>query len=705
MLNFYYAYSFTWGIVLSLYLLGWSGLNTALHPALLVFFLLTIMLSIWPGKLFSDRFIVKERNIPPLPTWAMLVILGCGAIGFVQMGYIPVTGFFDSTYDYSILINQEASIFRTIGIVGSVFGVNYQFYRLLNKKTRMDIIKLLLFVFYLLMMSSRGPFVICAITCFFLYCSCAHFKMTLSRGAVLIILLVTGLWLFGIFGNMRSGFEWNDSSYIFQLGHYDGYWPAILPKELCWAYSYLTSPLSNLNYAFTQDVMIDPVNFIYDFLPMMISKNLPLYNPVDAPLLVPYFNVSSVWSGYYQHLGVFGMFLGYFLQIIVMNVWHLCARDTDYEQLMLAYCMECTIMSFFVNSFVYPYMSYPAILLALICIVQKARNMQRPQDTVPVLARDKNGGPTLASPRGIGVVIVAFNRVDCLKKALEAFEVQTVPPAYILVVDNASTDGTGAYLDEWAADNGSICQRYVMHEEENKGGSGGFHDGLQRAQGLDAGWIWLSDDDAYPEPDCIEIASKWIADNDCSDVSAICGSVINQGRIDTGHRRIIEVKNMRVRENQIPAEEYADDFEINALSFVGAIIKKSVIREIGLPLESYFIWYDDTEYSLRLSEVGQVICIPGIRVNHDASKSDDYLTWKGYYGQRNLLDMIMRHYPKPVYLYSLLRARLKALRLRKMNPEIGEMYRAAIRDQKSGKSGIDDVYKPGWKAGDNLAHG
>ena len=49
----------------------------------------------------------------------------------------------------------------------------------------------------------------------------------------------------------------------------------------------------------------------------------------------------------------------------------------------------------------------------------------------------------------IGAVVVTYNRLDKLKKALESFEKQLYLPAYVIVADNASTDGTAQYLRQW----------------------------------------------------------------------------------------------------------------------------------------------------------------------------------------------------------------------------------------------------------------
>lgn len=46
----------------------------------------------------------------------------------------------------------------------------------------------------------------------------------------------------------------------------------------------------------------------------------------------------------------------------------------------------------------------------------------------------------------IAVVLVTYNRLDCLKITLQRYASQTLQPAYVVVVNNASTDGTEAYL-------------------------------------------------------------------------------------------------------------------------------------------------------------------------------------------------------------------------------------------------------------------
>ena len=109
----------------------------------------------------------------------------------------------------------------------------------------------------------------------------------------------------------------------------------------------------------------------------------------------------------------------------------------------------------------------------------------------------------------IGAVIVTYNRLDKLKKCLAAYETQTYQPSKILVVNNASTDGTKEYLIQWEGDNTSPVQKYVLHMNENLGGAGGFAEGIRHMQDMEVDWIWIADDDAYPDEKCLEVIEQY----------------------------------------------------------------------------------------------------------------------------------------------------------------------------------------------------
>ena len=87
--------------------------------------------------------------------------------------------------------------------------------------------------------------------------------------------------------------------------------------------------------------------------------------------------------------------------------------------------------------------------------------------------------------------VVTHNRRDLLGRCLDHLERQDRAPDTILVIDNASSDGTPAMLQA----RGTLTIR-----QENLGSAGGWHRAIAHA--LEAGFdaIWLMDDDGYPDP-------------------------------------------------------------------------------------------------------------------------------------------------------------------------------------------------------------
>ena len=109
----------------------------------------------------------------------------------------------------------------------------------------------------------------------------------------------------------------------------------------------------------------------------------------------------------------------------------------------------------------------------------------------------------------IAVVLVTFNRLDKLKQAVEYYEQQTYPIQEVVIVDNHSTDGTIQYLKEWVNGKGNFKRKTVLLNE-NCGGAGGFGAGMDevldevRRHELDADWVAVADDDAFPRKNSFE---------------------------------------------------------------------------------------------------------------------------------------------------------------------------------------------------------
>ncbi|MER3603731.1 MAG: hypothetical protein C4298_08345, partial [Thermus sp.] len=82
-------------------------------------------------------------------------------------------------------------------------------------------------------------------------------------------------------------------------------------------------------------------------------------------------------------------------------------------------------------------------------------------------------------------VVVTYNRKELLRECLETLRGQTRKVDHILVVDNASTDGTEEVL------RAEFPEVEVLRLPENQGSSGGFHEGMKRAYEEGFDWLWL----------------------------------------------------------------------------------------------------------------------------------------------------------------------------------------------------------------------
>lgn len=299
----------------------------------------------------------------------------------------------------------------------------------------------------------------------------------------------------------------------------------------------------------------------------------------------------------------------------------------------------------------------------------------------------------------IGVVIVTYNRREKLKEALNAYDRQIVLPCEIIVVNNASTDGTEHYLDIWKAKEAEY-KKIVIHSEKNMGGSGGFYLGEVQATKDNLPWIMIADDDAYPECDYIDKLYAYIKNyKDEDNLAIVCGKVDERGKVTNIHRSFW--KSKWDRNFHVPASEHEykkSIFYPDFASYVGIIVNGKILKKAGLVDKDLFIWCDDTEHTYRLSLYGKIVCLPTVSIYHDVAESNKAISWKSYYGCRNDLLFFKRHFPMhfPVIVLKLFLKTLLCPLKGKPFAEV-KLRMAAMRDACLSRKGVNTTYKPGWK--------
>lgn len=250
------------------------------------------------------------------------------------------------------------------------------------------------------------------------------------------------------------------------------------------------------------------------------------------------------------------------------------------------------------------------------------------------------------TPTRVCAVIVTYNRKILLMQCLAAISEQTRKPDYILLVDNASTDGTAEILKA----NGWLSRPdlELLTLSENTGGAGGFAAGLSKAMTEGTDWAWMMDDDAKPHPAALEELMK-VADNPKN----IYGSLAVNGDDTAWTTTLMDERRTNVdKAADVPALA-----SVQSLPFLGFLIHRSLMKRIGLPSAGYFIAADDVEYCMRAQQVGADIFIVG-KSHIEHPKSDRYVAnlpgrqliclrlppWKRYYDTRNRLLIARKYY-------------------------------------------------------------
>ena len=243
----------------------------------------------------------------------------------------------------------------------------------------------------------------------------------------------------------------------------------------------------------------------------------------------------------------------------------------------------------------------------------------------------------------VAAVVVTYNRAELLARCLDGLAEQRRRPDAVIVVDNASSDGTRELLDT-RDDPGLV----TIHSEENLGGAGGFHLGVQAAydQGFDR--IWLMDDDVVPDPDCLAV----LMDHSGPALTAVREDL--QGRLcekaatsfDLASPLAIRPKRETVEQRYGSRAAMPAEVPLHNVAFEGFLVKREVVAAVGLPDPGFFIFYDDVDFALRTRRAGFPIVAlrDAVLVRQlDFDQQHDTRTWKGYYMYRNLFVVHLRY--------------------------------------------------------------
>jgi GT2 family glycosyltransferase/ADP-ribose pyrophosphatase YjhB (NUDIX family) len=279
----------------------------------------------------------------------------------------------------------------------------------------------------------------------------------------------------------------------------------------------------------------------------------------------------------------------------------------------------------------------------------------------------------------VSVVIPHWNGIEYLPVCLDSLRRQTYPQVEIIVVDNASTDGSQAFVSE------NYPEVHLIALPENRGFTGGCNAGMKAAQG---DVIILLNNDTEVEPNWIEEVVA--AFDRHPEAGMVASRMLLFDRRDTLHTAgdTYSVDGQAGNRGvwQLDGPRYNREEPVFSACGGSAAYRRSMLDETGFLDDDFFFSMEDIDLAWRAQLAGwRCIYAPGAVVYHHLKATGGGAT-ASYYDGRNMLWVIAKNYPGPLlrrYWRQVFRAQA-GLAWEALRAWRGEAARARLRGMLAG---------------------
>ncbi|MBF0318575.1 MAG: glycosyltransferase family 2 protein [Nitrospirae bacterium] len=225
----------------------------------------------------------------------------------------------------------------------------------------------------------------------------------------------------------------------------------------------------------------------------------------------------------------------------------------------------------------------------------------------------------------VSAVIVSYNRREDIVETLTMLSRQNYKNIEIIVVDNASADGSPVMIKELGLPNLRLIQM-----EENVGVKA-YNSGFEAARGE---FILILDDDSFPASDAIgKMVGKF---NQYPTVGVVSFNVKDYSTF----------KNAPATTASSPDGQPFNDDYIMSFHGAGAGVRREVLEKAGGYPEEFFLYFNETDMALRVWNSGyRVESFPDIVCYHKSAQTNRTSQRGPFYYTRNIFWTIWKNYP------------------------------------------------------------
>ncbi len=350
----------SWVVVLFLYSLYWIELLPKLSVELFCFFVFAILICIvlfyFSGSL-KFKFYIDEKKIKRKLRKGFFFCFLLFVIEAVVAGGFPLLFLFKGNFKYGEF--GLPFIHVTLYAFASIYvSISFLAYKITKRKEFRNYT--LLFFF---------PGVLCFTRSFiiynFLYCIIISFsfnklgvKAIAKIGLSVFVLGFCFMMLFGYLGEIRSGGDSGIGDYIEHISYpSESFKKTGISPLILWGYDYVVTPLGNLQNTMNSDKgtyysLDDFKLFLYHFMPDLLKKRVFPSISSEIELIVPYFNVSTIFADAWTKLGWWGIFYSFGGMIVIVLVLYKLKKERNmYSYLSFVYLSVIIFLNMFTNMF------------------------------------------------------------------------------------------------------------------------------------------------------------------------------------------------------------------------------------------------------------------------------------------------------------------------------------------------------------------